>query len=172
MPPPKRSGSNTWVWVILGIFGALLLFAVVGLAVFMSTEAGQKTFEVVKRGTEWAMEAQNAPGTEEMRGAGCQTAMVADMSDMMYIAQPFLEDEDMSEMDEQLMQTTMLICQVGGFGTAPDCPDVVRAYASGATTDATEVMVQVQKQGSNQPSCQGMYDLEGNYLRSVEDMGN
>ncbi len=78
--PPKRSGCMVAVYVLFGVGLFVLVGGGIATWLFLQTEQGQKIVEVVKQGTEWMTEASRAPGTAELRDAGCEMALVSEMS--------------------------------------------------------------------------------------------
>ena len=166
-PRPQRSRTpNTALWVILGVFGALWVVFCGGLVAFLNTETGSKSWETAKRGGQMLIDASNAPGAEEVRALGCETAFVIDLADAALVAEPWVQDD----VDPEALRTVegrMVICQAGTFDDPPTCEAVARAYASGAPDAPLEVMVQVTAGSGSVRSCEGLYDRQGNPLRPL-----
>lgn len=82
--PKKKSGSGCVI--ALAIVGGLGLLAVVGIGVgvyaFSQSKEGKAIFGTIGDMTEIMSEAQNAPGTKEVRALGCDQAMALDFEKM------------------------------------------------------------------------------------------
>ena len=85
VPPPqkkKMSGCAIALIIVGGIFVALVIASGIGLAVFLRSDTGRKVFDVVDKTGKAVTKGMNAPGTKEMRAAGCPQANVLDMGDV------------------------------------------------------------------------------------------
>jgi hypothetical protein len=101
--PPKKKGVSTGCLVLLG-FVAFFFLAVGGVVLFLvykvsSDKDVQNVMGAIGDAAEMAMEAQQAPGTDELRALGCEQAMAIDMSKMQKIGSRRGPDGDVSGRD-------------------------------------------------------------------------
>jgi hypothetical protein len=178
-PPRKRSGCLVALYVLFGIGLFIVVAGGIGIWVFLQTEQGQKVMQVAKSGAEWITVASTAPGTEELRGAGCETAMVGNAGsalDVFMILIP--EEEKQAELREQLSMQAgegnlddllLVICTLPRFTvSAPACEDLARTYSSAVEDEPDSFYVMVMQQGQDAPTCQGIYDPDGMLLRQPQ----
>lgn len=178
-PTKKRSGCLVALYVLFGI--GLLGIVVGGIAIwaFLQTEEGQKVWKVARDGAEWVVAASQAPGTEQLREAGCEGAMVSDAGSALDIFMTLIpEAEKQEQVKEELAREAgegnldellMVVCTLGRFTVSePGCAELARTYASGVDAPPDSFFVIVMKQGQDAPSCQGIYDAEGTLLREPE----
>jgi hypothetical protein len=108
-----------------------------------------------------AVDGMNAPGSAEVRAAGCDVAMIMDMAKVS----PTLFDGGHSTDGSP---DIMVECTVSAGRTPPSCDDVAHAYISGVGAARDEFSTEVQVSGKNQPSCEKYYDSSGKALRTVK----
>ena len=125
-------GTTLGFGCFFGFFG-LGLFAIVAVGIalwlFLESEQGQRVVEAAKQGASWMTEASQAPGTAELREAGCNNALVSEMSKAIDTFMAFLPDETQkSELLEEMesaggLETQWLVmCSLSPLGaTKPDC---------------------------------------------------
>jgi hypothetical protein len=169
--PKERSGWLVALYVVLGL-GALLI-AVVGIAtwLFLRSEEGQQVLAAARQGIAWAEEAGRAPGTEQLRESGCETAMVTTFGRIFDLAADLLPAEQRGEVEaSELADETLVLCMLGAFSDkTADCGEVARVYGE-AVPDAPErFVVVVQKQGRNQGQCRGFFAPDGRFLGKLDD---
>ena len=174
--PPKRSGCMVALYVLFGVG----LFVIVGGGIatwlFLQTEQGQKVIEVVKQGAEWMTEASQAPGTAELRDAGCEMALVSEMSKAFDLFMTLVPDEEAkSEALEQmeaagdLHERLLVMCTLPRIGLADlDCGRFARTYSEAVPTAPESFLLVVIRQGDDAPSCQGIYSTDGTLLQTSE----
>jgi len=174
--PPKRSGCRIALYAIFG----LGLFVIVGIGVavwlFLESEEGQRVVEAAKQGATWMTEASQAPGTEELREAGCSDALVSEMSKAIDIFMAFLPDETQkSELVEQLesaggLDTRLLVmCSLSPLQSdEPDCGILARTYADAVAPAPDRFLLIVLRQGEDAPRCRGIYSTDGTLLATPE----
>ncbi len=154
----RRSGFVVFLYVLLGIGGALVLTC--GVVAYRAWQ-DPRMREMVNS----VMTATTAPGTEELRQAGCQVATVIDVggaADLLVEA----EGADDAEF-EALASLTMVQCVV----TADEdfsCERVARVYRE-AVPDSDRVLAMVMAASDSQPRCQQVFDREGALLGDFED---
>jgi hypothetical protein len=172
--PPKRSGCMVTVYVLFGVGLFVLVAGGIATWVFLQTEQGQKVVEVVKQGAEWMTEATQAPGTAELRDAGCEMALVSEMSKAFDLFMTLLPDEEQKrEVLEQmeaagnLQERLLVMCTLPRTGLAdPDCGGLARTYAEAVPTAPDSFFLVVVQPGDDAPSCQGVYSTDGTLLET------
>ena len=166
-PPPKKKGISTGCWIALA---AVLLFfgSVAGVMIYIGYQVSQNKDVQNVMGTlgdvaGLAIEAQNAPGTAELRALGCEQALALDPAKMQKIAEKFMDQDASLPPLPTPGIGRIVMCQVGAFGTAPKCDDAARAYVRGAAPTASfMLMVQTNKK----TTCDGTYSSTGALLSS------
>jgi hypothetical protein len=160
-PAPKKglSGCLIAILVFVGLVFVGLIFVGYGAYKVYSSPEGQKLAKVVGEGAKLAEEARKAPGTTELRKAGCQEAMVMDPARMAELMAEF-DDGGAKEMGK-LENQKLVICQVGALvSTKPACDTLARTYVD-ATHPTEPFHVTVQVQGGHQPVCEKVYEPDG-----------
>jgi len=166
VPPRRRSRRRTWllagclVMTLLAGMAAVALFLFLPMLMvggMLSTEGGR---EMAKA----AWDANNAPGTSELKVAGCQTASVMDLGRMVDAMAKFgIEDDDSA--DSALLDLPFVTCNLGF--AAPDdldCAAVAVTYAT-AVPDAPSIFVVTVNKATGVPlGCEGYYDHAGSFL--------
>jgi hypothetical protein len=150
--------------------GALfLLVAGVGMVSLGSSERGQEIVKGIVETTELALEATTAPGTDELRAAGCDQAMVTTVGGMMGAISTFVPEQDRDTIDiESHGDEVYVMCQISLFGTADlDCPGVARIYGAAVTEPPGRFVVMIDDQRDKERRCLGYYDAEGVYVGDV-----
>jgi hypothetical protein len=163
----KRSGCLIALGVVVGLL--LLLALIAGLFIWrwVKSEKGQMVIGAVGDATKAARKGFNAPGTAELRAAGCQQAVVIDSADMASIVKRFIKDGgiDDAELNAQLGKL-LIACDVGYGDEAPDCDELARAYLKAAGRAKRPFEIRVQGQG-NKPLCVGDYNQDGKRLDDI-----
>ncbi|MFT3837529.1 MAG: hypothetical protein QM723_11090 [Myxococcaceae bacterium] len=171
-PPPggpggpagqKKSSTSKVVLIILAVLGGLALICCIVSAVFanqaMKDPNVRKGFAAAGKGLKMAEKGMSAPGTAELRKAGCSQAMVIDMADAMEIIDMFADGGETKKMPDEL--TSMVICQGNMFDNLPtDCGVLAKTYVE-AAHPTHGFALQVQKQGEQKPICQNTYEADG-----------
>lgn len=173
----KKSGFVILIYVmaaaaalVILVGGIVLVITGIKAALFFGGEDGQKMIEGIKETYEIAMEAQEAPGTDELRAAGCDTASVMRLDEMMGAVSNFVGEEDREEIEAiSDMEVTMVICQVS-FGDDPplECDEIARVYGAAVPEAPEELMIQSQKAGRIKDHCVGVYAPDGTFLREID----
>ncbi len=164
-PPPqqeKKSSTGKVVLIILGIVGGLALICciagTIGMNQAMKDPNVRKGFAAVGKGMKMAEKGMTAPGTAELRKAGCTQAMAVDMSDALEIAEMFMDGGEKKGADDMGI---IVICQGNMFDSLPtDCSALARIYVD-AAHPTRGFALQVQKQGESKPICQNTYNSDG-----------
>ena len=166
-PPKQRSGCLLALYIMLGIGATLLVVTGIGIFLFARSEQGQKLIKVASEGISLARDAAQAPGTNELRAAGCSQAMVMPTARMIELLGEISPDAR-KELPETFNVGTLVLCQLDSSGdTGPDCDQVARIYADAAPNAPERFGVMVQpRQG--QAKCEGSYGRDGTFLGSLE----
>jgi hypothetical protein len=161
--PPKKSGNGCWI--ALGIVGFLFLVGagVVGFVVWRISQDPdvKKVVGAVKEGAKLINDAQNAPGTKELKKAGCEQAMVFDVDQLMSLADKF--DAGTGERPKD-MPGWLVVCNVKS-GSDVSCDDLAEEYVDAAEPDDS-FAVMVNETGKQQPGCSNRYDESGKKIGS------
>ncbi len=173
----KKSGLVIVIYVmaaaallVILVGGIVLVITGIKAAMFFGGEDGKKMIEGVKETYEIAMEAQKAPGTEELRAAGCDTASVMNLGEMLGAVSNFVGEEDREEIEAiDSDEMTMIVCQVNFGDKAPlECDAIARVYGAAVPDAPPELMVQSQKAGRIKDHCVGVYAPDGTFLRAMD----
>jgi hypothetical protein len=147
--PPQKKGKGCLIAALVTGGVVLVLCLVVGILVW---KAAKKVGEIAKEGV-------NAPGTSELRAAGCDLALVMDMGKLSPIF-------DAGATATSGTASVVVACKVDPGHTAPTCDDVAQTYVKAASPGGT-FMAQVQTQGKSRPDCQRVYSSTGALLREM-----
>lgn len=154
--PPKRKTSRG-LWILLGVIGGgfalVCLVIAVGAYKVMSTPEGRKVVGIMGDAVRITQKAQNAPGTKELRKAGCQQALVMDLDDFARLG-----GLDASVQDAAYR--AMVVCTVAPWGKAPDCGDLAKRYVV-AVSPKEPFALMTSKTGDSKPVCSGIYAANG-----------
>ena len=157
---PKKGMSGCLIAVM--VLAALVVVGVILVAIgawrVMSSPEGKKIARVIGEGSKMAEEARTAPGTKELRKAGCQEAMVFDPARMGDLIRE-IADAGPPKGDPS-KEPRMIVCQVGPLGTPPTCDRLAATYV-GAAQPTTPFHVTVQTQGGSKPKCAQAYTATG-----------
>ena len=165
-PRKGRSGCLTALYIVLGLGVAAMLLGGIGLWVFLRSETGQKLVGGVRGSITLLSEAARAPGTPELRAAGCSQALVLPMRRMRELFGDIASgDTDGSEPAHA--GDTVVFCQITSSESSNlDCGEVARIYTE-TVKDAPERFV-VTVQGGSSQQCQGRYARDGSLIESLE----
>ena len=176
MAEGRKSGCTVLLYIlaavgaIVVVVGAIvLLITGIKAAQFFGGEDGKRMVEGIKETVEIAEAAQGAPGTDELRAAGCDTASVMNMGDMMGAVSNFVGEEDREEIEEIASSGKLLVlCQVSfGAGEPLECDELARIYGAAVPDAPEEFMVQSQKAGRIKDHCLGVYRPDGTFVSDV-----
>jgi hypothetical protein len=166
LPPPieetlRRSGTRTAASVItlLVVCGALTCG---GAALWLfHSETGQELLAAASGTVEIAQAGLTAPGTDELRAAGCQTAMVVDFGSMLQLMAVLVDEEEMQAvLDEGIASDTPVVsCSVAGDGGI-SCQGVARVYVE-AVAPTQGFFVHLQ---GGDEDCEAAFDATGELL--------
>ncbi len=167
------------LYVLFGIGLFVVVAGGISVYVFLQTEEGQKVLQVAKSGAEWMTTAASAPGTEELRGVGCEAAMVSDAGSALEVFMVLIpEEQKQAEIREQLESEagrgdlddlTLVICTLPRFTTGkPSCEELARTYGNAVDYPPDSFYVLSIQSGQDAPSCQGIYSPSGELLHEPQ----
>ena len=172
--PPKRPGCRQALYAIFGL--GLFVIVAVGIALwlFLESEQGERVVEAAKQGASWITEASQAPGTAELREAGCNNALISEMSKAIGVFRAFLPDETqkiefLEEMEsaDGLETQLLVMCSLPPLGVdEPDCGELARTYADAVPSAPERFLLVVLRQGDDAPTCRGIYSTDGTMLET------
>jgi hypothetical protein len=163
--PPKKKGLSTGCWIVLGV---MLFFLVLtgSIIAYVSYKVAtdkdvQNVMGAIGEAAQLATEAQQAPGTNELRAAGCEQALALDSARMQKLGDRFL-DAGVSKQPAEV--GFMVMCQMQSSATPPSCEDAVKAYVRGASPK-DKFMLTVTAHGAQ--TCGGIYSPSGALISST-----
>lgn len=159
-PAPAPASKNRGCLIALAVVAGLaLLTCLVGSVVawrFAQDPEVQKVLTAVGAGAKLAAEGNKAPGTDELRAAGCGEALVIDGRAMTNLLVAFAD----AGVDAEVEPGMMVMCQGNLSGKPlPSCDEVARVYVRAvAPTRGFTVSV-----ASSDPTkqCNEQYDETG-----------
>jgi hypothetical protein len=147
-PPPPKKGMNGCLLAALIVGGVcVLIAAVVGIFIW-------KAAKVI---TAAAEDGLNAPGTTELRAAGCDAAVIMDMSKISA-----LFDAGSTSATESVIVS----CSVTAGKTAPKCDDLAKTYAKAVGGSHGNFLVQVTPGGGGVATCKKVYSPNGTFMHN------
>jgi hypothetical protein len=145
--PPPRKGMN----------GCLLAALIVGgISIVVAAVAGIFIYKAARAITQVAEEGLNAPGSAELRAAGCQAAVVMDLSKISALFD--------AGGTPGAAPGIVISCATSPGKKAPTCDDLAKTYATAVPSTRSDFIVQVQPQGGSKPECKKVYGPKGNFL--------
>jgi len=158
-PIAKKSDKGCLI-ALASVGGVVFLIVVVaafGIYRFSQSSTGKAVFGAIGDMTELVNEAQNAPGTKEVRGLGCTQAMAMDVDKMTRIMERFDAGGG-----PPAKFSKMVVCQVGVLGTPPTCDAVAHTYLAAAGPPDRGFAVSVTKgTGKASTVCSVLYEPDG-----------
>ena len=166
----QRSGCLTVLYVVLGLFALMAVTFGVGTCMFIRSDRGQKVIRTVREGISVVREASTAPGTKELRAAGCEVAMVMAFSRITEVLKEIApEVAEQATLEQMPGNGTLIMCQLRSSTVdAPDCARVARTYGSAVRDAAPRFGVILQESGAREPRCQGIYARDGRFIEPLE----
>jgi hypothetical protein len=157
----SRSGCLIALYVVLGLVVLVLVVGSIGAWLFLRSETGQRLVRATREGISLATEAARAPGTQQLREAGCSQAMVLPMRRMTELFESL--GADMGDAQEALDRDEIVVmCQMGGGETAaPSCDDVARIFIDAAGEVPETFAVVVQNRSQRGAACDARYTKDG-----------
>lgn len=166
--PEKKSALPRGCWIALITTGvlAVLFFALVIIGVYAISQNPE--VQRVARAVGGAMrvmgEAASAPGTNQLRSAGCNRAMVFDTEDLAELARELQDDNIQSGPDPEVR---LVVCQWINAPQQPRCDDIARVYVQAVPTQPGPFVVMVQNIRQQQTQCMSRYGANGQLLQQL-----
>jgi hypothetical protein len=156
---PERSGLRVFLYVLLAL-GGLGVLTCAGLAFFLVGNPAVRELAGTIAG------AQSAPGTQQLRDAGCNVAQVFDLGSAMAVLSEFSEEiaQYPEALDMTLVQCVVSKANSGGLG----CDEVAGIYSSAVPEPPDRFLVQVTFQFSSQSPCQVVYGADGTPIAPLD----
>ena len=174
LPPPSqapkksRSGCLLALYIALGLGAVMIVMTGIGIWLFLRSEIGQKVVDVASDGFALVREANQAPGTEALRAAGCSQAMVIPTSKVLKLVGEFAPDAR-RELPESFADGTLVMCQLNTRdGEGPDCarsPECTRAPLRKRRSVSVSWC---RIRGKVRPSVRARDARDGSFLGSLE----
>ena len=170
--PRKRSGCRIVLYALFGIGLFVVVAGSITAYFFFQSEQGKQLLQVARDGAQWLATASKAPGTAELRDAGCEAAMVSDAAAALDVFMTLVPEEQKRQEIRQsveqragsthLDELTLVICTLPRFSTRHlACEDLARTYGQAVSTAPESFFVLVIQQGADAPACQGTYTRDG-----------
>ncbi len=146
--PPVKKGMN----------GCLLAALIVGgIGIVVAAVAGIFIYKAAKTLTQVAEDGLNAPGSAELRAAGCEAAVVMDLSKLSA-----LFDAGGAQGGTPGI---VISCATRPGKAGPTCDDLAKTYVKAVGNPRSDFIVQVQPQGVAKADCKKVYSAKGMFLR-------
>jgi len=177
-PRNERSGCVVALYALFAIGLVAVLGGAAAVYLFLQSEEGQKLTEVARGGMEWLAVATDAPGAEELRGAGCEVAMVNSAGSAIQVIQPLLQGDaeaadalgELENLGTDLEELTLVVCVLPRLSIGSrECGEFARTYAGAVEFPPDEFALFVMRQGQDQPTCSGLYAPDGELRRSFPE---
>jgi len=173
--PRQRSPFVTFLYFLLGLGGVLLLVGGVGLYLFFRTEQGKKMVTIFREGTALLAEATLAPGTGELRGIGCETALVVPAGKIVDLFRQLDPEGKTGDVGEGFLgvaglpvETPVVFCvQKRGQAGTPDCASAAKVYASVLSPPPERFAVLMVPRNNDLAGCSGVYAPDGTRLTEL-----
>lgn len=121
-------------------------------------EAVGDVADVVGAGMEVYTDAQNAPGAQELRSAGCSNAMVM-TPEMFAKIEKTLDNMDADKKGELPKDTVIINCSLEASSKALECDDLAKLYVK-AVAPTEKFSLTVNRVGNETPLCQEVYPAD------------
>ncbi len=156
----QRSGLRVFLYVLLAL-GCLGVFTCGGLLFFAARNP------LVQEFVETVASSQSAPGTQELRDAGCSTAQVFDLGSAVALLSEFGNAE--MEDAEALHGLTLVQCVLAAPNASPiGCDEVAEVFRTAVPDPPERFLAQVTAQFSSEPRCQVVYGADGQEIAPLE----
>ena len=158
------------LYVLFGVGAVLMVGGAIALSFFLRTPEGRETWAAVQRGANWATASQQAPGAEELRGAGCTLAMVSSFGQVEDIFDRLFPGNVPDELDlGEFSEQPFVLCAADPNELpGPICPHLARVYGDAVEPRPESFFLFVQDARKSELVCQGIYGPDGTLLRAVE----
>jgi Sec-independent protein translocase protein TatA len=157
-PPPKKGMSGCAIAAIIG--GVVVLLGIIAVVIVVVLVVN-KAKEVVGDMTAAVKEAQNAPGTAQLRAAGCTTAMVLDVNKLAQQTLKAIPGTGNVQIDAGA--TGLLVQCEAPPAKRMNCMEVAHAYVSAPNHEAEPFTAQVTDMKGDE-ICSRDFDATGKEL--------
>ena len=156
-----RGGLRVLLYVLLAL-GGLGVLTCGGLLFFAARNPAVRQFVETIAGS------QSAPGTEQLRDAGCAIAQVFDLGSALELLSE-LDAAGRGEADA-LTDMTMVQCVLSRSDSSGlDCDEVARIYSSAVPDPPDRFLVQVMVQLSSRVVCRVVYSSDGTPIAPLDE---
>ena len=162
----RGKGCGRGCLIAAAVFAAIVLvcsgvLALLGYSIWKNPEV-QRAVGITRAAFELSQEAMAAPGTAELRAAGCRQALVFTPELQKRFLATVEPDADAAFDDDFL---PLVVCRMPNDGTEiPSCEQLVSAYVDALEEPPPEIAVTVDVL-SEGTRCEGVY---GTFLREFE----
>jgi len=171
----ERSGCLIAIYSLFAIGVFVLLAGGASVYFFLRSEQGRQILDAAEKGAAWMTTALAAPGTAELREAGCEIALVHTAGAALEVIAPLIPDpEQQQELRDELQSRAgnldldalpLVFCTAPRFALRPpSCPSLAVVYGSAVEISAEAFAVIVAQQGQRGVVCQGIYTPTGSLL--------
>ncbi len=161
----KSGGGFRTVGIILLVLGVGMVAVCAGGAYWVAQNPA------IREGLGAIAEAQNAPGAEELRAAGCDQAVI--LAPQVFLTMFAGLAESMEDLDDPevaaLLPEVAVVCNTT-LNTSISCAQVAETYIAAVGTGGGTFMAQVASSGAD--PCQDVFDGSGNFVATFEDWVN
>lgn len=179
--PDERSGCLIAIYTLFAIGALVLLVGGASIYFFLQSEQGRQILDAAEKGAAWMAAAVAAPGTSELRDAGCEVAMVHSAGAALDVIVPLLPDrEQQQEFREQLEARAgdvdldalpLVFCAAPQFTLSPPgCAELAVVYGDAVEFPAETFAVVVAQQGRQGLVCQGLYTPAGILIDPLDEL--
>jgi len=173
--PRQRSTFLTFLYFLLGLGAVLAFVAGVGLYLFLRTEQGEKILTIARQGSALLAEAKLAPGMDELRSIGCETALAVPAGKIVALFRQLEPEGRKGEVEEGFLSvdgldadTPVIFCaQKSGQAGTPDCASAGKVYASVQATPPARFVVLMSPRPGDLAGCSGIYAPDGKRLADL-----
>jgi len=173
--PRQRSPLLTFLYFLLGLGAVLAFVAGVGLYLFLRTEQGEKILTIARQGSALLAEATLAPGMDELRSIGCETALAVPAGKIVALFRQLEPEGRKGEVEEGFLSvggldadTPVIFCaQKSGQAGTPDCASAGKVYASVQATPPARFVVLMAPRRGDLAGCSGIYAPDGTRLADL-----
>lgn len=172
----QRAPFLTFLYFLLGLGAVLLLVGGVGVYLFLRTPQGQKILTLAREGTAILAEAAMAPGTSELRDAGCETALAVPagkLADLVRQLEPTAGGDALGQgflsagaLD---LGTTVVFCSQREPGT-PDCSAAAKIYASAVAEAPERFAILMAPRPNALAGCSGIFAPDGTRIGELPEV--
>lgn len=168
-PAKKRSGFLTFLYFFLGLGAVLVLVGGVAAFLFLRSEQGRRMLALARETGELLVEASQAPGMEDLRGAGCEQALAAPAGRVVELLDRFDPEGGLLAEGRSMLGvsglgdgTPVVLCmQRPGQAGTPDCETAARLYAAAQAAPPERFVVLMVPRRGHLAGCSGVYAPDG-----------